>query len=408
MVMTSYLQRLAARATGNTVAPSLLPSVRSEMISESESDPFAAASEPYELPVSRSPHAASRQQATSNDSQITASHQHSSEPLAASEPVALGRPAAETQSTSHESPTANGPSSNEIDFQTTPKYKRRGSTDETPDRANPAMTQTAVLEEKKHLMPPGKDEFRKPSVAPPREHVLAPPTRIEHGSKPFATEEETGDRGDAGRSNRLPRDVSQQIRIRKEDAIRSTRASSSFVRAGRTNESAPSTEPRPVDAIRTAGQVKGSSEERAQTLERRRADAVRSEERAQTLERRRADAVRSESRSPALPDVNDERAATLEPRRVEAVRSKARVSGLTGLNEETAQTLEPRAAAVPSAAPIPDEPRLVIGQLRVDVVAAAPSPPREVVRVVTHNGGSGRSSNTGGSLSKLRFGLGQM
>jgi hypothetical protein len=104
--------------------------------------------------------------------------------------------------------------------------------------------------------------------------------------------------------------------------------------------------------------------------------------------------------------VTDEPAPTLEPRRADAARIEDRVPGMS---DEPAPILEPRRADVAAhATPIPDEPRLVIGQLRVDVVAAAASQAREVVRVVTRTVDSGRSSNTGGPLSKLRFGLGQM
>lgn len=93
-----------------------------------------------------------------------------------------------------------------------------------------------------------------------------------------------------------------------------------------------------------------------------------------------------------------ERSAPASPRAIRA-----------DVTAESSPALEPRRAdAVTPAAPIPDEPRLVIGQLRVDVVAAAPAETREVVRVVTRTVGSGRSSNSGGPLSKLRFGLGQM
>jgi hypothetical protein len=60
------------------------------------------------------------------------------------------------------------------------------------------------------------------------------------------------------------------------------------------------------------------------------------------------------------------------------------------------------------APPPTDEPRLVIGQLRVDVVPVAQGDNREVVRVVTRDSGQGRSSSVGSQTSKLRFGLGQM
>lgn len=59
--------------------------------------------------------------------------------------------------------------------------------------------------------------------------------------------------------------------------------------------------------------------------------------------------------------------------------------------------------------PMPaDEPRLVIGQLRVEVIPAAPSTKQEVVRVVTRDANQNRGSSVGSQTSKLRFGLGQM
>ena len=76
---------------------------------------------------------------------------------------------------------------------------------------------------------------------------------------------------------------------------------------------------------------------------------------------------------------------------------------------EPSMTLEPRRSdAVRAAASIPDEARLVIGQLRVDVVAAPPAQAREVVHVVTRTVSANGGLGTGGSNSKLRFGLGQM
>lgn len=327
--MTSYLQRLAARATGHSVASSLRPIVRSSMSGESDADPFASTVESHELPVAQAPHAEETPQ-----------------------------PAVETQ---HPSPESQGENrqSLKMDYRASPKEEPRRSTNEAGVRTKPATTQTAVLEEKNHRMP-GKDESRKRSEAPPGEQVLAAGTRIDHAAKPFANVSETGDEGHADRSKGMRGDASQQIAPRTEDPVRSEQ---SVARVIRTDLPSDSTilGPRRVDVARTAVQVSGSSGEPAQTHK-----------------PRSAAWGGIESQSP----------------------------GLTGLNEETATTLEPRAAAVPPAAPIPGEPRLVIGQLRVDVVSSAQ--PREVVRAVTRTAGPGRSSNTGGSLSKLRFGLGQM
>jgi hypothetical protein len=348
MVMKSYLQRLAARATGHTVASSLRPIVRSSMSSESDADPFAAGLESHELPGAQSSRAYGSQ-AMSTDPQVTTSLQSSSEPGAPSAPLAAAsrsrprkrshaeqtpEPAVEAQSISSESAVEKRPSSTEIDFQATPENEPRKSADKSRVRANPAKTQTTDLEQNNQRIPPGMDEVKNPTEPHPLEHVRAPRTRLDHGAEPFAAETQTGDEGDADASNRLARDMSLQTAPRKEDTVESTHASSRVIRTDLANELAPLPEPGLVDAIRTAIQFSGSS-------------------------------------------------------------------------QETAQTLEPRAAAVAPAAQIPDEPRLVIGQLRVDVVAA-PAQPREVVRVMTRTIGPGRSSNAGGSLSKLRFGLGQM
>ncbi|MBA3357668.1 MAG: hypothetical protein H0U18_17355 [Pyrinomonadaceae bacterium] len=78
-------------------------------------------------------------------------------------------------------------------------------------------------------------------------------------------------------------------------------------------------------------------------------------------------------------------------------------------NKEPVMPLEPRLMeAPPVPVPVPDEPRLVIGQMRVDVVTTATSKTREVVRVVTRAEGSNNRSRVAGPISKLRFGLGQM
>jgi hypothetical protein len=57
--------------------------------------------------------------------------------------------------------------------------------------------------------------------------------------------------------------------------------------------------------------------------------------------------------------------------------------------------------------PIPDEPRLVIGQLRVDILPTGPTETREVVRVA-QSGTGARRAFPASPVSKLRFGLGQM
>ncbi len=56
----------------------------------------------------------------------------------------------------------------------------------------------------------------------------------------------------------------------------------------------------------------------------------------------------------------------------------------------------------------PSEPRLVIGQLKVEVISTPPTRPREIVRTVTRAADSSQSKMPDSSISRLRFGLGQM
>ena len=78
------------------------------------------------------------------------------------------------------------------------------------------------------------------------------------------------------------------------------------------------------------------------------------------------------------------------------------------IDDRTVPNLEPpRAEQIRQTTPIADEPRLVIGQLRVDVLPAGPPETREVVRVVQSRAGASRTLRPG-PVSKLRFGLGQM
>ena len=67
----------------------------------------------------------------------------------------------------------------------------------------------------------------------------------------------------------------------------------------------------------------------------------------------------------------------------------------------------PRKDPIRQATPTSDEPRLVIGQLRVDVLPTGPTETREVVRVAQGGTGASRAFSAG-PVSKLRFGLGQM
>lgn len=72
-------------------------------------------------------------------------------------------------------------------------------------------------------------------------------------------------------------------------------------------------------------------------------------------------------------------------------------------------TLEPRTPdIVRPQIPPPEEPRLVIGQLRVDVVPTPSSQKSEVVRTITRMVGPNQTRTANHPISKLRFGLGQM
>jgi hypothetical protein len=76
---------------------------------------------------------------------------------------------------------------------------------------------------------------------------------------------------------------------------------------------------------------------------------------------------------------------------------------------EPVAPLEPRLMEAPPAPVlVSDEPRLVIGQMRVEVVASAPPKTREAVRIVSRTDGASNRSRVTGPIAKLRFGLGQM
>jgi hypothetical protein len=71
--------------------------------------------------------------------------------------------------------------------------------------------------------------------------------------------------------------------------------------------------------------------------------------------------------------------------------------------------LEPPLADILRPEPLPsDEPRVVIGQLKVDVIPSAPIQAREVVRTVTRTAGPNQSTKLSSPISRRRFGLGQM
>ena len=98
---------------------------------------------------------------------------------------------------------------------------------------------------------------------------------------------------------------------------------------------------------------------------------------------------------------------TLAPKATEQRAASENKTPVAFASNESAALLEPRRMQAPPV-PVPDEPRLVIGQLRVDVVATAPTQTREVVRVVSRADGSDNRSRAASPISKLRFGLGQM
>lgn len=76
---------------------------------------------------------------------------------------------------------------------------------------------------------------------------------------------------------------------------------------------------------------------------------------------------------------------------------------------EPVAPLEPRLMEMPPAPVlVSDEPRLVIGQMRVEVVASAPPKTRDVVRIVSRTDGASNRSRVTGPIAKLRFGLRQM
>ena len=75
----------------------------------------------------------------------------------------------------------------------------------------------------------------------------------------------------------------------------------------------------------------------------------------------------------------------------------------------TTSKLEPQRDDALRSEPLASgEPRLVIGQLRVDVVTTAPTQAREVVRTVIRSVGPSQGNKLSLPTSRLRFGLGQM
>ncbi|HMG73690.1 MAG TPA: hypothetical protein VK582_09325 [Pyrinomonadaceae bacterium] len=77
------------------------------------------------------------------------------------------------------------------------------------------------------------------------------------------------------------------------------------------------------------------------------------------------------------------------------------------VSDRAIPNLEPPRTDPIRQTPIPDEPRLVIGQLRVDILPTGPTETREVVRVA-QSGTGARRPFPASPVSKLRFGLGQM
>jgi hypothetical protein len=79
------------------------------------------------------------------------------------------------------------------------------------------------------------------------------------------------------------------------------------------------------------------------------------------------------------------------------------------VGDTSAQNLEPRLPEpVRPIATVADEPRLVIGQLRVDILPAVPTQTREAVSPRQRRTGASQTWRRSQPVSKLRFGLGQM
>jgi hypothetical protein len=81
----------------------------------------------------------------------------------------------------------------------------------------------------------------------------------------------------------------------------------------------------------------------------------------------------------------------------------------SGKTEQPSMVLAPAPGTVEPPELLPEKPRLIIGQLRVDVLPPPPPPSsREIVRVVQARNPASGHSGEDGSTSRLRFGLGQI
>jgi hypothetical protein len=87
----------------------------------------------------------------------------------------------------------------------------------------------------------------------------------------------------------------------------------------------------------------------------------------------------------------------------------AKRSNLNEVRDKSASNLEPRIASpVHPIAPTSDGPRLVIGQLRVDILPAVQTQTRGAVQSGQRPAGVSQTTRRVQPVSKLRFGLGQM
>jgi len=94
--------------------------------------------------------------------------------------------------------------------------------------------------------------------------------------------------------------------------------------------------------------------------------------------------------------------------RIERLVPTAKEIGAAAVSDRPVPNLEPsRAEPIRQTVPNSGEPRLVIGQLRVDILPAAPAETREVVRVAQRRASASRPVRAN-PVSNLRFGLRQM
>lgn len=112
-------------------------------------------------------------------------------------------------------------------------------------------------------------------------------------------------------------------------------------------------------------------------------------------------------------EVDVETVESRRPHNIDPVVTEPNIEDSLSLQEAAQVTassrLEPRHVEVPDhESPATAEPRLVIGQLKVEVVSTPPTRPREIVGTVTRAADSNQTRMPESSISRLRFGLGQI